>query len=78
MFKRLNHITDQLYVVELVKLDIEHREPTIVAFFVLQYAKQGMFELFYKFFNKFCEAHKFEEHERDTHSLYLALSEGKF
>ena len=30
MFKRLNHITDQLYEVELVKLEIEHREPIIV------------------------------------------------
>ena len=27
LFKRLNHITDQLYEVELVKSEIEHREP---------------------------------------------------
>ena len=40
MFKRLNHITDQLYEVELVKPEIEHREPIIVGFFFLQYAKQ--------------------------------------
>ena len=33
MFKRLNHITDQLYEVELVKPEIEHREPIIVGFF---------------------------------------------
>ena len=38
MFKRLNHITDQLYEVELVKPEIEHREPIIVGFFILQYA----------------------------------------
>ena len=38
MFKRLNHITDQLYEVELVKSEIEHREPIIVVFFILQYA----------------------------------------
>ena len=35
-FKRLNFITDQLYVVELVKSEIEHREPIIVGFFILQ------------------------------------------
>ena len=39
MFKRLNHITDQLYEVELVKPEIEHREPSIVGFFILQCAK---------------------------------------
>ena len=32
MFKRLNHITDQLYEVELVKSEIEHSEPIIVGF----------------------------------------------
>ena len=31
-FKRLNHITDQKYEVELVKSEIEHREPIIVGF----------------------------------------------
>ena len=36
MFKRLNHITDQLYEIELVKPEIEHREPIIVGFFILQ------------------------------------------
>ena len=46
LFKRLNHITDQLYEVELVKAEIEHREPIIVGFFVLQYAKQRMLELY--------------------------------
>ena len=38
-FKRLNHINDQLYELELAKAEIEHREPTIVGFFILQYAK---------------------------------------
>ena len=33
MLKRLNHITDQLYEVELVKPEIERREPIIVGFF---------------------------------------------
>ena len=45
MFKRPNHITDQLYEVELVKTKIEHREPIIVGFFILQYAKLRMLDL---------------------------------
>ena len=44
-FKCLYHINDQLYEVELAKAEIEHREPIIVGFFILQYAKLRMFEL---------------------------------
>ena len=36
MFNRLNHITDQLYEMEIVKTENEHREPIIVGFFILQ------------------------------------------
>ena len=43
MFKRPNHITHQLYEVELLKTEIEHREPIIAGFFNVQYAKQRMF-----------------------------------
>ena len=75
MFKRLNHATDQLYQVELVKPENYHREPIIIGFFILQYAKQRMSELYYHFFKKFCDADKFEELGMDTDSLYLALSE---
>ena len=39
LFKRFSFITDQLYEVELVKSEIEHPEPIIVGFFILQYAK---------------------------------------
>ena len=74
LFKRLDHINDQLYEVELVKAEIEHREPIIVGFFILQYAKLRMLEIYYKFFERFCEVNKFEELEMDTDSLYLALS----
>ena len=52
MFKRLNHITDQLFGVELVKPEIEQRVPIIVGFFILQYAKLRMLELYYNFFKK--------------------------
>ena len=74
-FKRMDHINDQLYEVELAKAAIEHREPIIVGFFILQYAKLRMLELYYNFFERFCDVNKLEELEMDTDSLYLALSE---
>ena len=78
MFKRLNHKTDQLYEVELAKSEIEHREPILVGFFILQYAKLRMLELYYNFFKKFSDTDKYEELEMDTDSLYLALTEEIF
>ena len=38
-FKRLDHISDQLFEVELAKAEIEHGEPINVGFFILHYAK---------------------------------------
>ena len=74
-FKRLDHINDPLYEVELAKAEIEHREPIIVGFFLLQYSKLRMLELYYNFFERFCDVNKIEELEMDTDSLYLALPE---
>ena len=52
LFKQLNFITNQLYEVELVKSEIEHREPIIVGFFILQYAELRMLGLYYNFLKK--------------------------
>ena len=76
-FKRLDHINDQLYEVELATEKIEHREPIIVGFLILQYAEHRMLEPYYNFFERFCDVNKFEELEMDTDSLFLALSEKK-
>ena len=73
-FKRLNNVSKELFEVELAKSKIEHREPIIVGFFILQYAKLRMLELYYNFFDRFCDVDKFEELEMDTDSLYLALA----
>ena len=73
MFKRPNHITDQLYEVELVKSQIEHREPIMVGFFILQYAKLRMLELYYNFFEKFSDTDKYEELELDTSSIQKGI-----
>ena len=75
LFKRLDYINDQLYEVEMAKAEIEHREPILVGFFILQYTKLIKLELYYTFFERFCDVNKFEVLEMDTDSLYLALSE---
>ena len=74
-FKRLDYINDQLYELDLAKAEIEHRELIIVGFFILQYAKFRLLELYYNFFERFCYVNKFEELEMDTDSLFLALPE---
>ena len=53
LFKRLNNVQKDLYEIELLKSTNEHKEPIIVGFFILQYAKLRMLELYYKFFDKF-------------------------
>ena len=68
-------MSDPLYEVELVKSEIQHKEPIIVGLFILQYAKLRVLQLSYNFFDKFCDVAKFEELEMDTNALFLALSE---
>ena len=75
LLKRLGHLNDQLYEVELAKSRIEHNEPIFVGFFILQYAKLRRLELHYKFFGKFRDHDKYNEMETDTDSLYLILAE---
>ena len=75
LFKKLDHVKNSLYEVELAKAQIEHKEPIIVGFFILQYAKLRMLELYYNFFVRFRNVNKFEELEMNTDSLYLALAE---
>ena len=75
LFKKLDHVNNSLYEVELAKAQIEHKEPIVVGFFILQYAKLRMLELYYNFFTRFCDVHKFEELEMDTDLLYFALAE---
>ena len=75
LFKKLDHVKNYLYEVELAKAQIEHKEPTIVGLFNLQYLKLRTLELYYNFFAEFCDVDKFDELEMDTDSLYLALAE---
>ena len=75
VFKRLDRIKKQLNEVDLAKTKFEDSEPFLVGFFILQYAKLRMLELYYNFFERFCDVNKFEELETETDSLYVALSE---
>ena len=43
LFKKLDHVNNSLYGVELAKAQIELKEPNIVGIFILQYAKLRMF-----------------------------------
>ena len=63
LFKRLDAVQKDLYEIKLLKSTIEHKEPIIVGFFILQYAKLRMLELYYNLFDKFCDVNKFEELE---------------
>ena len=75
LFRKLDHMNNSLYEFELAKAQIEHKEPIIVGFFVLQYAKLRMLELYYNLFTKLCDVNNFEELEMATDSRYLALAE---
>ena len=73
-FKKLYHLNDNLYEIESVKADVEHKEPIFLGFFTLQYAKLRLLELYYIFFQKFHDFNSFEEMEMDTNSFYLAVA----
>ena len=75
LFKKLDHVNNSLCEVELAKAQTEHKEPIIVGFFILQYGKLRMLELYHNIFTRFCDVSKFEELEMDTDSLYLLLTE---
>ena len=50
--KRWNTVQKDLYEIELLESTIEHKEPIIVGFFILQYAKLRVLELHYNFSTK--------------------------
>ena len=77
LFKKLDHVNKSWYEVELAKAHTEHKELIFVGFFILHYAKLRMLELYYNFFTRFCDVNEFEEQEKDTDSLYLALAAKK-
>ena len=74
MFQRLNKVSKNFYEVEQAKSKIEHREPIIVGFFILLYAKLIMLKLYYILVDSFFDVDKLGELEMDRVSLFLALA----
>ena len=77
IFKTMNELPEHIYEIEMSKSRIDHKEPIIVGFFILQYARLTTLQLKYNFFSPFCDRNKYELIETDTDCLYMALSEGK-
>ena len=50
-FKNLNVLPSYIYEVEMVKSEVNHKEPIVFGFFTRQYAKLTMLQIF-KFFLK--------------------------
>ena len=46
MFKKLNHGNNEFYDDGLAKTETEHKEPIVITFFILQYAKLRILELY--------------------------------
>ena len=66
IFKQLGYIKNQLFEVELVRSEDEHKEQIIVGFFSLQYAKLRKPELYYNNLDKCCHVTLFEELARSN------------
>ena len=75
-FKNLNLLPSYIYEVEIVKSKVNHKEPIIVGFLILRYAKLTTLQLFYVF-QLFCDPQKYELIEMDTDSPYMGLTESK-
>ena len=73
LFKEANTVAGGVYEVTMAKAQITHKEPIVLGFFILQYAKLRMLELVYNFFVKFCDPDMYEFIEMDTDSLYMSL-----
>ena len=73
LFNSFSEIVDGVYEVTSAKPTIKHEEPIALGFFILQYAKLRMLELYYNFFVEYCDVNLYMEMEMDTGSLYLAL-----
>ncbi len=54
-FHSYDEITDSVYEVTMSKKTILHKDPIVLGYFILQYAKLRMLELYYNFLDRFCD-----------------------
>ena len=60
------------------KAVIERKKPIKVGFCILQYAKLRLLELYYNFFDNFCDFKYFKGMEKDAEFIKLALAQDTF
>ena len=73
-FRQLDIVLDDAYEIEMSKKTVTYAQPIHVGFFVLQYAKMRILQLYYDFINIYVERPLFQYCEMDTDSAYLALA----
>ena len=72
-FRQLDIVVDDAYEIEMNKKTVTYALPVHVGFFVLQYAKMRMLQLYYDFINRYLERPLFQYCEMYTDSAYLAF-----
>ena len=74
-FRQQTELTDTLTEIEVSKKIIRWDLPSVIGFFVYQYAKLRMLEFHYGVVDRYLDRGKYQLVEMDTDSLYMALSE---
>ena len=67
-FRQLDIVVDDTYEIEMNKKTVKYSLPVHVGFFVLQYAKMRMLQLYYDFINIYMERPLFQYCKMDTDS----------
>ena len=76
LFKKLDQVNNSLYEVEFAKAHTELREPIICRLHHSSIRKSANVGVVLQLLHqRFCDINKFEELERETDWLYLALAE---
>ena len=72
--RQLDVVVDNAYEIEMNKKTVTYNLPVNVGFFVLQYAKIRMLQLYYDFINRCLERPLLQYFEMDTNSVYFSLA----
>ena len=73
-FRQLDVVTADAYEIELNKQVVKYTLPLHIGFFVYQYAKLRMLQVYYDFVDRYVERPLFQYCEMDTDSAYIALA----
>ena len=73
-FRQFDIVVDDAYEIEMSRRTVSYTLPVHVGFFILQYAKMRMLQLYYDFINRYVERPLFQYCEMDKDSAYLAFA----